>query len=358
MALVHDKTLAHGLERDLHEVSRLAQRVRRGDYNAGALRKEQLKPDFAEPVPAGARRRMKKRAPLSVHERISIVHQVLVGLEKQADVAKDHRVSPRVVAALMHKAKRNPGFMREIMAKVDAKEEQRELIKKAVEVKNDFGYIIDSAQAVVADLNAQGGAQVTAGTVRSVMREELGMRFRKIKTVSLHSNSEKNLVLRQRWALEFLAQARKKKVFLNVDETWLGMSDFRRMKWQVPGTTNSVAKLEVAPRVTMILGLDTLGNVYAALAQANSNSQMMELFFRSLAARLDAQRPQWRRDTVIVVDGAKYHQSRDFLAVAAELQLPYMLLGPHSYDAAPCELVFAHFKRADVNPRHEPTGKR
>ena len=64
-----------------------------------------------------------------------------------------------------------------------------------------------------------------------MMKEELGMRFRKIKTVSLHSNSEKNLVLRQRWAIEFLALNRKKKIFLNVDETWLGMSDFRRMKW-------------------------------------------------------------------------------------------------------------------------------
>ena len=112
------------------------------------------------------------------------------------------------------------------------------------------------------------------------------MAYRKIKTVSLHSNSEKNLVLRQRWALEFLALGRKRKVVLNVDETWLGMSDFRRRKWQAPGTTNSVAKLEVAPRITMILGLDTLGNVYVALAQANSNSQMMELYFRSLAARL------------------------------------------------------------------------
>ena len=184
------------------------------------------------------------------------------------------------------------------------------------------------------------------------------MRFRKIKIVSLHSNSEKNLVLRQRWALEFLAQARKKKVFINVDETWLGMSDFRRMKWQAPGTTNSVAKLEISPRITMILALDTKGNVYLTLAQANSNSAMMELFFRGLTARLNMERPNWRRDTVIFVDGAKYHQSVDFLKVAADLRLPYMLLGPHSYDAAPCELVFAHFKKDDINPRHVPTGKK
>ena len=108
----------------------------------------------------------------------------------------------------------------------------------------------------------------------------------------------------------------------------------------------------------MILGLDSRGNVYLTLAQANSNSQMMELYFRALAAKLDQERPNWRRDTVIFVDGAKYHQSADSLPVAAELRLPYMVLGPHSYDAAPCELVFAHFKRADVNPRKVPTGKK
>ena len=121
--------------------------------------------------------------------------------------------------------------MREIMSRRDSSEAQREYIKKHVEVKNDFGSIIDSAKAVANDINTQDNMAVTERDVRSVMQEELDMRFRRIKTVSLHSNSEKNLVLRQRWALEFLTQARKKKVFLNVDETWLGMSDFRRMKW-------------------------------------------------------------------------------------------------------------------------------
>ena len=106
-------------------------------------------------------------------------------------------------------------------------------------------------------MNQLTQSSVSQKLVSSVIKEELGMRYRKIKTVSLHSNSEKNLVLRQRWAIEFLRLVSKKKIFLNVDETWLGMSDFRRMKWQVPGTTNSYPKLEVQPRVTMILGLDT-----------------------------------------------------------------------------------------------------
>jgi hypothetical protein len=131
----------------------------------------------------------------------------------------------------MMKAKRNKQFLQELLDARDLRDRQRDTIEQLVGDLNQSRSIIDSAKDVVTMVNELAEAPVTEQLVRSVMKEELGMSYRKIKTVSLHSNSEKNLVLRQRWAIEFLAQARKKKVFINIDETWLGMSDFRRMKW-------------------------------------------------------------------------------------------------------------------------------
>ena len=43
------------------------------------------------------------------------------------------------------------------------------------------------------------------------------------------------------------------------------MSDFRRMKWQAPGGTNSVACLSLAPRISMIVALDNFGKSYVSL---------------------------------------------------------------------------------------------
>ena len=131
----------------------------------------------------------------------------------------------------MRKVKAHPNILREVFNKREDRTSQLEAIKRVVEDKVEARKVIDSAKSIAQDLEALAVPSVKERDVRMVMKEELGMRFRKIKTVSLHSNSEKNLVLRQRWALEFLTQARKKRVFLNVDETWLGMSDFRRMKW-------------------------------------------------------------------------------------------------------------------------------
>ena len=135
------------------------------------------------------------------------------------------------------------------------------------------------------------------------------------------------------------------------------MTDFRRMKWRPYGSTNSVARKMVVPRVSMIVGLDTDGEVYLSLIQSNSNAKIMEIFFRQLTLKLDAQRPNWRQSHVILMDNATYHTNPTILNVLELLRIPVIFTGPHSYKASPVETFFAAFKAADINPRKLATGK-
>ena len=107
----------------------------------------------------------------------------------------------------------------------------------------------------------------------------------------------------------------------------------------------------------MITGIDTNGHIYLSLVQSNSNSKIMEIFFHKLVKVLDKERKSWREDTVVLLDNAPYHAAPATLKVFTELRIPVLFTGPHSYDAAPCELFFAAFKRADINPRKVKTGK-
>ena len=84
----------------------------------------------------------------------------------------------------------------------------------------------------------------------------------------------------------------------------------------------------------------------------------MELFFRGLVRRLDKDRINWRDDTIIVIDNAPYHTSAATISLFKKLRLPLCFTGPHSYDASPCEKMFAYFKQDDINPNHLPMGKR
>ena len=82
------------------------------------------------------------------------------------------------------------------------------------------------------------------------------------------------------------------------------MSDFRRRKWQVKGSTNSVPAFSLAPRVSMIVATDSLGNIYFSLLQSNNDQSTFSIFIQRLVLKLDEERPEWRRNTVMLVDGA------------------------------------------------------
>ena len=113
------------------------------------------------------------------------------------------------------------------------------------------------------------------------------MRYKKIQAISWQGNFSRNIILRQQFALEFLKLDLREKNIINVDETWIGITDNRKMRWAMPGKSNSVRKKQLQPRISMVVGLDSHGFVYTALTQANSNSQVMKLFFTHFVQLMD-----------------------------------------------------------------------
>jgi hypothetical protein len=110
-------------------------------------------------------------------------------------------------------------------------------------------------------------------------------------------------VLRQRWALKFLEQDWKDKRCISVDETWLAMCDFRKRHWRPKNQNYSIRKKKMQPRISMIAGVSTHGDIYLALSPANTNKGMMTLFMEQLVVKLNKEDVHWRSNTVILWDG-------------------------------------------------------
>lgn len=84
----------------------------------------------------------------------------------------------------------------------------------------------------------------------------------------------------------------------------------------------------------------------------------MLAFLRHLVAELDEERPGWRADTIILLDGARYHTGEKIREYLHKLQLQVIWTGPYSYAAAPIERLFAGLKFGELNPAQLPTGKK
>jgi hypothetical protein len=189
-----------------------------------------------------------------------------------------------------------------------------------------------------------------------VFRKRLGLKFKKIKKIPFRGNSEKNLVLRQQFAMKMLELLESGKRVLNIDESWMTSTNFKRSKWREHGTTNSMPEKHMSARVAIIAAVDTEGDVYVSLNQVNTDIPMMKLFISKLAIQLDYDRPQWREDTVFLLDGASYHISDEVQQQLSGLGIPVIFTGPYSYDACPIELLFSQLKSTELNPEGLPTG--
>ena len=54
----------------------------------------------------------------------------------------------------------------------------------------------------------------------------------------------------------------------------------------------------------MLTAIDSDANVYISLAQTNSNKRVFVMFLRYLVLKLDKEDPDWKKKSVIIMDGA------------------------------------------------------
>ena len=127
----------------------------------------------------------------------------------------------------MNKVKRRPKIFSDLIAEGVQKEKFEDKVSSAIAdmYKNKIYFSsIKYVQEVLAD---DYNIEIKTWRLMHLMHHNLGMRYKKVSRISWQSNSDKNLILRHQFAYNFLKIDHFEKVVINVDETWLGMMDFR-----------------------------------------------------------------------------------------------------------------------------------
>jgi hypothetical protein len=84
----------------------------------------------------------------------------------------------------------------------------------------------------------------------------------------------------------------------------------------------------------------------------------MLIFLIHLVNQLDLERPSWKEETILLLDGAKYHTGSRVREYLRKLELQVIWSGPFSYSTAPIEMVFGILKFGELNPDKKATGKK
>ena len=217
---------------------------------------------------------------------------------------------------------------------------------------------IDNAMKVQQQAKQYHDVEISVPKVRTVLKKELGLGYRRARQVPIQGNSERCLVLRQQYSLKMLALLEEGTRIINVDESWLNDTNFTRKIWCPADAPATITQQSVTPRLTLIAALDTEGRVYFTLTHANTDSDVLLAFMKHLMRQLDSEDPDWQEKTVFLLDGARYHTGEEMREYFRKLQVQVMYSGPYSYAAAPIEMVFGALKQGELNPERRPAGKR
>ena len=124
--------------------------------------------------------------------------------------------------------------------------------------------VIEKAASIGRVLEANHDICVPVHQIRKMFRQNMGLKYKRIKKISFQGNCQRSMVLRQQFSIKMLELLESGKRILNIDESWISGMKYVYRKWKAHGSTNSIAEKQVQPRVSLILAMDTEGDVYGS----------------------------------------------------------------------------------------------
>ena len=96
---------------------------------------------------------------------------------------------------------------------------------------------------------------------------------------------------------------------INIDESVLRVTEHRKRSWMKRGKRNLTTNYERLPNVNIIAAVSNSNKFFFSVNRGQTTSQTFWYFLLRLCMELTKQDPNWRDDTVIMIDNASYHRS-------------------------------------------------
>ena len=101
-----------------------------------------------------------------------------------------------MVSQYVKKVKKDPDLLDQLVAQRGQKERRKESICEYICDLNNKGSVISSTRSLQSKLKEEKDMELKRNYLAQILKDNVGMRYKKIKPITVNTNSEKNLVLR------------------------------------------------------------------------------------------------------------------------------------------------------------------
>lgn len=162
------------------------------------------------------------------------------------------------------------------------------------------------------------------------MKKDCHLSFKLTKKYGVDVNSRELKYKRHHFAKKLIQEILKGTRIINYDESTIDHLNFTRRLWSTKGKTVTLNSLPVKPKLSLIAAVDSNGSKWFSLLQRNSDRISTQVMLKNLFKSLDDDDPQWRSNSIIVLDGASYHLVKEVKALFRLCGVRYIITSPHS----------------------------
>ena len=120
------------------------------------------------------------------------------------EVAHDHQLKPCVLSQLLYRAKKDKNYMPMMLEKQEEHLHHRKLVIEAVIQLCTDDAQIASVRLMRDHIQKEHDLVLSESLIASMLKDDLRMRYSRIREQALHVNSPLNVHKRQGWAQTFL----------------------------------------------------------------------------------------------------------------------------------------------------------
>ena len=281
---------------------------------------------------------------ISYHERVHLYKQMKKGEWSLAEIAVGNNLSL--------------GTLYNIRKELDAKindftleksTTRRNLVESSMIQKIVSTYLSKtktpwSSKDIWAYIRAKTGLVIQQGTIRRVLVEALGMRYKKGKARLVTFDEALQSLIKQWFSIKIWKSIERFKLLINIDETSFSRLTKKSLSWIPKGKEQIIKNICFRNSWSLIMAITSNGSTIAAKQNGSITSILIIDFLRELVRFVKESEGVEPEHCLVILDNASIHRSEIVRKKMQSENLNMAYIPQYSPELAPIEHYFSKTK--------------
>ena len=189
------------------------------------------------------------------------------------------------------------------------------------------------------------GAEISRSEVIDYMKKNLKMSFKRVSSRPIKANSNRNMLLKSVFLLEFANIVNQEYIFVNVDEVIFSNATKWNYSWGFRSKDNTKSNIMFAGSIAVFGTITSKGDWFFSNLVKHNNSEEFIAFINKLIKWLTEDLGANSQNIVLLIDNSPIHTSGYSMKNLKELNCKVVFLSPYWPNFAPIELMFHILKK-------------